>query len=145
MWVRTIRIGPRWATTDRVASVIAASRSAASAYRSSALLMILEVITTMSPGRSGPCVVGGHGRSDRGDQLGIGSDLAETTRGEEEDHQRGRALTASRRNSAVASGLLMISPVTATGSPSASRLTALSASAESITHRSSTPSVAREP
>ena len=53
-WVRTIRIGPRWATTERVSSVIADSRSAASAYRSSALLMILEVTTTMSPGCSGP-------------------------------------------------------------------------------------------
>jgi len=52
--------GPRWATTERVALEITVSRSAASAYRPSALLMILEVTTTMSPGRSGPgsvCVI----------------------------------------------------------------------------------------
>jgi hypothetical protein len=57
VWVRTIRIGPRWATTERVSTVMAVSRSAASAYRSSALLTILEVTTTRSPGRSGPCSV----------------------------------------------------------------------------------------
>ena len=57
----------------------------------------------------------GRGR-DRGDQVGAGADLPDPVRGEQRDHRpgRGSALTASRTNSAVASGLLMISPVTAT-------------------------------
>ncbi len=52
--VRTIRVAARRATVCTESALITCSRSTAGAVRPSALLMILEVTTRMSPSASGP-------------------------------------------------------------------------------------------
>ena len=53
-WVRTMRVSPRRATVRLLSEVISSARRDAGSIRPSALLMILDVTTTMSPSRSGP-------------------------------------------------------------------------------------------
>jgi hypothetical protein len=52
--VRTIRVSPRRAIVRVLSDVISSARREAGSMRPSALLMILDVTTRMSPSRSGP-------------------------------------------------------------------------------------------
>ena len=82
-WVRTIRVSPRRATVRLVSEVISSARRDAGSMRPSALLMILDVTTTMSPSRSGPRGSASSGREDRGCKISAGYDFPDSARGED--------------------------------------------------------------
>ncbi len=92
-WVRTMRVSPRRATVRLVSEVISSARRDAGSMRPSALLMILDVTTTMSPSRSGP---GGLPPAPRGSRLQDQCRLRppRSRRGEDRDH--GRLLSQHR-------------------------------------------------
>ncbi len=136
--VRTIRVGPRLATTRTVSDSTASSRSWPATRRPSDLLTTLLVTTTTSPSSSS---TRGRTRSARSSP---GRDLGHPVGRRHRDGHRTRA-TAAAAIAAVASWSVMSSGAAAAASPAPCRRSRSPASALSTSQPSSTPPSERAP